>query len=301
MGLARARLVGRRVADDRLHADQRRLVLDLLRRADRRLERDHVVGVVDVGHVPAVRLEALVDVLAVEAQRGRAVERDVVVVVEVDDPAEAELAGERGRLGGDALHQVAVGDDRVDVVVLDVLAVVLAQELLGERHADAVREARAERAGRDLDAGRDVDAVALGVARGQRAPLAKLLELLHREVVARQVQDRVEQHRAVAGAEDEAVAIGPRRIGRVVAHDAAVQDEGGGRHGHRQAGMAGVRLLDRVHREGADGVDAELVGIGSHAGSIEISASRCGDVWSRAIRRGFPRTVATMYRARADG
>jgi len=41
---------------------------------------------------------------------------------------------------------------------------VLAQELLGERHADAVGEARAERAGRDLDARRDVHAVALGVA-----------------------------------------------------------------------------------------------------------------------------------------
>ncbi len=45
------------------------------------------------------------------------------------------------------------------------LAEALAQEALGDRHADAVGEALAERAGRDLDAGRDVDAVALGVAR----------------------------------------------------------------------------------------------------------------------------------------
>jgi len=54
---------------------------------------------VDGADVPAVGLEALVGVLAVEAQRRRAVERDVVVVVEVDDPAEAELAGERRGLG----------------------------------------------------------------------------------------------------------------------------------------------------------------------------------------------------------
>ena len=103
------------------------------------------------------------------------------------------------------------------MVVDDLGAVVLAQELLGDRHADAVGEALAERAGRDLDAGRDVCAVALRVARRDRAPLAELLELVQREVVAREVQHRVEQHRAVAGAEDEAVAVGPRRFRRVVA------------------------------------------------------------------------------------
>ena len=99
-------------------------------------------------------------------------------------PAEAEVAGERGGLGGDALHQVAVGDDRVDAVVLDLAAVALAQEALGDRHADAVAEALAERAGRDLDAGRDVDAVALRVAGRERAPLAEALDLVQRQVVA---------------------------------------------------------------------------------------------------------------------
>ena len=130
--------------------------------------------------VPAVGLEALRAVLGGEAQRRRAVERDVVVVVEVDQAAEAELAGERRGLGGDALHEVAVGDDRVDVVVLDLGPERLAQELLGHRHADAVGEALAERPGRDLDARRDVHAVALGVARGERAPLAEVLELVER-------------------------------------------------------------------------------------------------------------------------
>ena len=137
---------------------------------DRRLERDEVVGVVDLEHVPAVGLEALGDVLDVEAQRRRAVERDRVVVVEVDEPAQPELAGQRRRLGRDALHQVAVGDDRVDVVVHHLGAVALAQEALGHRHADAVGEALAERAGRHLDAGGDVDAVALRVARASASP-----------------------------------------------------------------------------------------------------------------------------------
>ena len=40
------------------------------------------------------------------------------------------MAGERRRLGGDALHQVAVGADREGVVVADLGAELLAQELL---------------------------------------------------------------------------------------------------------------------------------------------------------------------------
>ena len=119
------------------------------------------------------------------------------------------MPGERRGLGGDALHQVAVGDDREDVVVLDVLAEALAQEALGERHADAVGEALAERAGRDLDAGRHVHVVELRVARRDRAPLAEALQVVERDVVPGEVQHHVEQRRAVTGAEDEAVAVGP--------------------------------------------------------------------------------------------
>ncbi len=183
-------------------------------------------------------------------------------------PAEAEMAGERRRLGGDALHQVAVGDDREHAVVLDLAAVALAQEALGDRHADAVAEALAERAGRDLDAGRDVDAVALRVAGRERAPLAEALDLVEREVVAREVQDRVQQHRPVAGAEDEAVAVRPLRVARVVLHDPLEEQVRRGRHGHRHAGMAGVRLLHRVHRERADRVDAEPFDVLGHGGVL---------------------------------
>jgi hypothetical protein len=64
------------------------------------------------------------------------------------------VAGERRGLGGDALHQVAVGHDAVDPVVDDVVAgaVELGGEPLGgQRHADAVGEALPERAGGGLD------------------------------------------------------------------------------------------------------------------------------------------------------
>ena len=99
----------------------------------------------------------------------------MVVVVEVDEVAEPEVAGERAGLGRDAFHQVAVADDRVHEMVTGTLAVARearAREPRGERHADAVREALAERAGRRLDAGR---VAVLGMTGRARVELAEVL------------------------------------------------------------------------------------------------------------------------------
>ena len=65
------------------------------------------------------------------------------------------------------------------------------EEALGDGHAHAVGEALAQRAGGRLDAGREA---VLGVAGGAAAPLAELLQLLERQVVAGQVEQGVEQH-----------------------------------------------------------------------------------------------------------
>ena len=70
----------------------------------------------------------------------------------------------------------------------------------------------------------------------------------------------------MAGREDEAVAVGPDRVGRIVIQPLLPEAVGHGRQAHRRAGMAGLRLLDRVDRKRADGVDAELVHLaGGHA------------------------------------
>ena len=133
--------------------------------SERGLERVAVVGdLAEVLDVPAVGLEALADVVAV-GERGVAVDGDVVVVVDADQVAEAEVAGERRRLVADALHEAAVAGDDERVVVDHVGAEPGAQAPLGDGHADGVGEALAERPGRDLDAGGVAD---LGMA--GRAP-----------------------------------------------------------------------------------------------------------------------------------
>ena len=140
-------------------------------------EQRGVVGVADPQHVPAVALEAAQHVVAV-GEGGVAVDRDVVVVVDPAEVVELEVAGERGRLVRDALHQAAVAGQRVDVEVEEVGAEALALPLRGQRHPDRGRDPLAERAGGRLDAG---GPAVLGVARRARVQLAEFFDLVQAE------------------------------------------------------------------------------------------------------------------------
>ena len=272
-------LVRRAVADVAVDDDQRRSPLLALELLEGGGDQVGVVGVADPGDVPAVAHEAGGDVVVV-GEVGFAVDRDVVVVVDPAEVVELEVTGDRGGFVGDALHQAAVAGDRVDVEVEEVRAVAGALPLGGDRHPDRGGDALAERAGGRLDAG---GPAVLGVAGSARVELAEAFDVLERNggvaddlVVGvdrldpGQVEQRVEQHRGVAGGEHEAVAAGPDRVGGVEAQEALPERVGDGRERHRRPRVAGVRLLDRVDRERPDRVDAELVdvAVAGHASSI---------------------------------
>ena len=203
------------------------------------------------------------------------------------------MACQGGSFRPDSLHQAAVSDHGVDVVVEDGkagLVVAGGEPLAGDGHSHAGRGALPERAGRGLDAG---DPVVLGVP-GRLAPdLAEPADVLerHRRLpeplvfgVHRfgpaQMQHRPEQHRGVTVGEDEPIAVRPDRIVRIEAHHAVPHRVDEGRQRHRCAGMARLRLLDRVDRERADGVDRQFVevyvghpfgGIGSVHGFVLVN------------------------------
>ncbi len=245
--------LGRRAhADHRLAADQGRAGGFGLRGDDRRVDRLGVVAV-DIAHdVPAVSLEALGRVVG-EPAADVPVDRDPVVVAETGQLAQAEGAGERADLVADPLHQAAVAEKDPGVVIDDLVpgpVEAARQDQLGDRHPDRVGQPLPERAGRGLDPRGNAD---FRVTRGLRVQLAKRLEILDRQVVPGQVQQRVEQHRAVAVREHEAVAVGPRGVGRVVAQVVVPENLGDLGHPHRHAGVAGVGLLDRIHRQCANG------------------------------------------------
>ncbi len=253
----RVLLVRAAVADMRARHDQRRSILDGACGGQRRIDGRHVLPV-DPLHVPAVGFEARADVLRKCEVRRRG-ERDQVRVVEHDQTTEPKGAGERRRFRGNPFHHVAVAGEDIGVVVHDIVAMTIEgrrQPPLRDRHADAVAEPLTERSRGDLDAGR---APALRMTGRSALPLPELLEVFHREVVAGQKQQTVEQRTGVPGREHEPVAVGPRRILRIVPQVARPQDVGHRRRAHRHAGMPGVRLLNRVDRQHPDRVDTELV------------------------------------------
>ena len=95
--------------------DERRSIDGALCVGDRLVDGPSVVAV-DVEGVPAKRAEAAGDVLC-EGDVGASADRNLVVVVQVDETAKAEMAGERSGLRRDALHQIPVADETVRAVI----------------------------------------------------------------------------------------------------------------------------------------------------------------------------------------
>src|SRR5215471_8771997 len=108
----------------------------------------------------------------------------------------------------------------------------------------------------------------LRVPRGFAVELAEVTDVLegYRRVTesfiigidrlgAGEMEHGPEQHRGVAVREHEAIAVGPDRVLRIEVQDAIPERVKQWRERHRRTGMPGLRLLDRIHREGADGVD----------------------------------------------
>ena len=249
MRLFRAAQIGRALADHRAAGDQRRPVR-LLRRFDCRSDGFGVVAV-DRLDMPSGGLEPCRLVHRCR-QRRRSVDRDRIVVPEDDQPGELQVTGKVDRLVADAFLQAAVAGDHVGEMIDEIGAVAGSKHALGQRHADGGRDALSKRAGRRLDAKR---MAIFGMSGGAAAQLAKALQFLDRHVfVAEQVMQRILQHRAVPGRKHEAVAIRPVGRRRIDVDEAAEQHRRDVGHAHRHARMAGIGLLDAVHRQCANGV-----------------------------------------------
>ena len=137
-------------------------------------------------------------------------------------------------------------------MVDDIGAETRREKTFGEREADRVGDALAERAGGRLDAG---GVAVFGMTCGLGAELAELLQVIQRHVrIAGEIKQRIQQHRAVTGRQDEAIAVGPMRLLRIELQEFGEQNRGDVGHAHRQTGMARVRLFDRIHGQGPDGI-----------------------------------------------
>nr|GFC96690.1 hypothetical protein [Tanacetum cinerariifolium] len=69
----------------------------------------------------------------------------------------------------------------------------------------------------------------------------------------------VQEHRSMTHRQHEAVAVWPVRMFRVIAQEIFPQGVADRRQRHGCAGMTRVGLLHGIHRQGANGVDGQLV------------------------------------------
>ena len=155
------------------------------------------------------------------------------------------------------LHHVAIAGDEIHVVVDDLLVAIEngAEVRLPNSHSDGVANSLSERAGSRLDSG---CVAKLGMSRRLALPLPELLQVIESEIIAREIENTVQQHRRVAGGQDEAIAIEPARIRGIVAQVLRPENVGKRRERHRRAGMSRVRFLNSIHRENSDRVDTEI-------------------------------------------
>ncbi len=171
----------------------------------------------------------------------------------------------------DPLHQVAVAGDHPGAVIHQV-AEAGVEVALGDSHAHGGGQALAERAGGGLDARR---VAVLGMAGRVGAELAEVPKLpeAHR-LEAREMQQRIEQHGAVAGRQHEPVAVRPVRGLGIVLEEPGPKHGGDVRHAHGHACVSGLGGFDGVHGQDADGVGHGL-GRGGH-GRVNSSGTECG-------------------------
>ena len=178
VGFVAAFFVCRAFADQGFAADDRRLGGFGAGGCDGSLKGLGVVAV-DIGHdVPAVGGEALGDVFAEPAVHF-AVDGDIVVVVQHNQFAQAQRAGQRAGFVRDAFHQAAVAEKDVGVVIDDVQAVFIkltGKDFFRQRHAHGVGNALPQRAGGGFDA---VGVAVFGVAGGFAVQLAEVFQIVN--------------------------------------------------------------------------------------------------------------------------
>jgi hypothetical protein len=188
-----------------------------LRFFDRAIDLIEIVDVVDCRDVPSIGVEPFGDVFA-ELFLRRPFEGDMVRVEKQRQLAKPKMqpTGKRGGLAGDALHHVAFAAKRPGAMVDNRngrLVVPGRHHAFGDGHADGVGNPLSEGACGDFDARRHPT---LRVSGRAGIPLAKLLQILDREVVAAEMKTGIQQHRRMAAGQHETVAVRPVRMCRIV-------------------------------------------------------------------------------------
>ena len=210
-------------------------------------------------HVPIPSLILHLDVLRINlVHLGR--ELDVVRVVVHDEVREAQVTGDaaytlRDLLLNGTIRNVGVG------LVSHPLAKASHHEALGNRSTEGDGMTLTQGTRRVLHTTHHVH---LGVTGRHAAPLAQVLQILHR-VVAGQSQRSIEHRRHVTRVEEETITVGVIHLLGIVVQELGKEDGHEIGTAHRATGVTRLGLFDHRSRQDTDVVGNALqFGISSH-------------------------------------
>jgi hypothetical protein len=204
MSRRRSLLVGGAPSDDGTAVDQRgpRIGEGFIERAADAFE----IVAVARDDMPAAGAVAARNILR-RRQIGAAIDGDLVIVPQDVEAAELKVAGKPDRLVIDPFHEIAIAGDHPSAVIDQIIAENGVQVPLGDRHSDRHREALPQRPRRRFDT-RQHEVLRMPCA--GTAKLPETSNVVHRRpLIAGQMKQRVDQHRAVPGGEHETVAVMP--------------------------------------------------------------------------------------------
>ncbi|VUS99972.1 hypothetical protein SB6422_03396 [Klebsiella huaxiensis] len=137
------------------------------------------------------------------------VDGDAVVVIERHQLAQFQGTGQGAYLVGDTFHHAAVAHEGVSEVVNNVVARTVElcrQRFLRNRHTHRIGNTLTQRTGSGFNT-RGV--THFRVTRSFRVQLAEVFQLFNRQIITGEVQQTIDQHRAVTVGQHEAVAVSP--------------------------------------------------------------------------------------------
>lgn len=261
-------------ADHGLGDNQRRTVFFSLGFGNRLIHGIDVVAVHRADHVPAVGFKALTGVVG-EPPLHIAVNGNTVVVVNGDEFVKPPDTRQRTDFVADAFHHAAVTQKHIGAVVnhREPFTVKFrGKHFFRKRHTHGVGDTLSEGARRRFNARGHAH---FGVARRFTSHLTEVFDVIHREVVTGEMQQRILQHRAVAVGKDETIAADPVWVGRVVTQMPRPKSYSDIGHTHGHAGVAAFGLLNSINGESTDGVGHHLRGDGiGHKGRIILENLR---------------------------
>ena len=166
----------------------------------------------------------------------------MVVVIHADEVSQLQVTSKRCRLASNTLHRASITEEAKGMIRDQIKSRLIEDTpsmCLRHRETDGIAETLSQRPGRHLDA-RSI--MSFGVAGGNAVHLTEVLQIVHADFVAEEMEQSILQHASMAVGQHEAIPIDPVGVLWVEGHEFVEEDVGHRRHSHGRARVARVGL-----------------------------------------------------------